>query len=329
MYDSKPIESVTSAVESPAEDRPHQRHGSLNRVPNGREDVFADKSIDRISKRSLMKFLKFVADFENDPEAWQTSESTPFSEFVHAQFGLSPALCAPLLAISMSPEMPKETTTAYALPSIARHLRSIGVFGPGFGAVVPKWGGAAEIAQVACRAGAVGGGVYVLGRGIEEITSRSDKTLDDESKELLHVKLQDGETVKTRWVAGSPNNVRLPDRLQKSLPSNESLPNRSILKSISIVSSPLTSLFPTTAEGAPPPAGAVMIFPSGSLTASHTGATAVEHPPVHVILHSSDTGECPVGQGTHSSVWSFPRCLSHAYMMIEFVNTYLHCLHLH
>ena len=41
------------------------------------------------------------------------------------------------------------------------------MFDPGFGSVISKWSGLVEIAQVACRAGAVGGGVYVLNKGFE------------------------------------------------------------------------------------------------------------------------------------------------------------------
>ncbi|KAI9828321.1 MAG: Rab proteins geranylgeranyltransferase component A [Thelocarpon impressellum] len=256
---------------------------SLRRVPSGREDVFMDKTIDRKSKRSLMRFLKFVGDYEEHPVLWQDSADVAFPDFLVSSFALPEALHAPLLAISMSPDDPRNTTTAFALAKIARHLRSIGVFGPGFGAVIPKWGGGAEIAQVACRAGAVGGGVYVLGRGIEELSPAED----DEEK-VMEARLQDGEKVKARWIAGSCYDLPSePESPRLSAPAD----GRPFLKSISIVSSPLASLLPTTAEGAPPPAGAVVVVPTGSLPVPEGIA-----PPIYITVHSSDTGECPVGQ---------------------------------
>ena len=151
------------------------RGGSLHKIPGGREDVFADKSIDLRSARSLMKFLKLAADAELHPEILSEWGSKPFPDFLSSQFKIAPELQSPLLALTLSSDIPMETTTAFALPRIHRHLTSIGMFGPGFGAVIPKWGGLAEVAQVACRAGAVGGGVYVLKRGIKSI-GKAEKT---------------------------------------------------------------------------------------------------------------------------------------------------------
>jgi RAB protein geranylgeranyltransferase component A len=48
--------------------------------------------------------------------------------------------------------------------------------------MVPKWGSSAKISQVACRAGAVGGGVYVLGVGAGTL-----ETITEDSEELKQV----------------------------------------------------------------------------------------------------------------------------------------------
>ncbi len=264
-----------------------QEQGTLKRVPNGREDVFADKSIDLKAKRSLMKFLRFVGDFERQHGVWEEWAEKPFPDFLRAQFDLPWELHVPVLALTLSPRSPNKTLTSFALPRIKRHLSSIGVFGPGFAAVTPKWGGGAEIAQVACRACAVGGGVYVLGRTVESISSANDLPLDHVDSHL-RILLQGEETVDATWVVGSHDD----------LPKSRSAHNHdSATRSITIVSSPLAPLFPVTAEGAPSPGGAVVVFPTGSL--SHKVKIGEEVTPVYIIVHSSETGECPDGQCKH------------------------------
>lgn len=339
------------------------------RVPNGREDIFADPSLTLKMKGQLMKFLRFVAAFEEKPETWQPHRDTPFAKFLSEQFGL-PAVDT-LMALCLSLEVPEKTTTEFALPRIARHLRSIGVFGPGFGAVIPKWGGLSEVVQVACRACAVTGGTYVLGQGIssiepaqseeddvEEIPRETEKpdvsqdihnmitegegfvdtdadaldelesgikkqSLDDllasmgysvagveeekpapaaetpvekqsaavssEKKSLYTVQLSNGESVCAPFIVGCS------DDLPGSLPSatiGTKVPGaqpEAASRSVTIISSPMQHLFVTVAEGGVSPAGAVVVFPAGSLSSA-------AHPPVQIMVHSSDTGECPQGQ---------------------------------
>ncbi|KAJ8117326.1 hypothetical protein OPT61_g1448 [Boeremia exigua] len=245
----------------------------LLKVPNGREDVFQDHQLDFKAKRALMKFLRFITDYEEQTEVWDDHRLLPFPDFLSTQFKIPASLQGPLLALALSPSPSSHTTTDYALPRIARHLRSIGVFGPGFGAVIPKWGGLAEISQVSCRACAVGGGVYVLGKGL---TRNTDAATTPDGDVKLHLK--DGEVVTAKWVVGG------------SLPTDQ---QHAYCRSTTIVASPLAKLFPPIAEEAPAPASAVVVFPSGSLSLDDTDT---ELPPVHVFIHSSDTGECPSGQ---------------------------------
>jgi RAB protein geranylgeranyltransferase component A len=257
-------------------------HGTLLKVPSGREDVFQDQAIDFKAKRALMKFLRFIQEYEEQPEVWEEHRDMPFPAFLSSQFKVPVVLHAPLLALTLSTASADQTTTGYALPRIARHLRSIGVYGPGFGAVLPKWGGMSEIVQVACRSCAVGGGVYVLGKGVSDLAHQDTTSPAADGRTTLHLK--DGEAVTTQWV------VRQEVQAEQG---------RKCCRSITIVSSPLEPLFPTLAEGAPSPASSVVVFPSGSL--SLDGHTDMDLPPVHVFVHSSDTGECPVGQSKYTS----------------------------
>ena len=249
-----------------------------------------------------MKFLRFAGDFERQHDVWEEWADKPFPDFLRAHFDLAKELHLPVLALTLSPWAPSQTPTSFALPRIKRHLSSIGVFGPGFAAVIPKWGGGAEIAQVACRACAVGGGVYVLGRAVESISS-SDDLPADKIGSHLSISLQGGETVDATWVIGSHDD----------LPKSQPFPKPdSAARSITIVSSPLTPLFPVTAEGAPSPGGAVVVFPTGSLSQKVNASGEVA--PVYIIVHSGETGECPDGQCKHPK--SIFTCLY--FMMTQF-----------
>ena len=117
-------------------------------MPNGREDVFQDHDLDFKAKRALMKFLRFISEYEEQIEVWEEHRQRPFSDFLTEQFKVPASLQGPLLALTLSPAGPDRTTTEYALPRIARHLRSIGVL-----ALEPSSrNGAACLKSVRCRA---------------------------------------------------------------------------------------------------------------------------------------------------------------------------------
>jgi RAB protein geranylgeranyltransferase component A len=290
-------------VETPTEQSDLDSQTRLTRVPGGREDVFQDGTLNLKAKRSLMKFLRFVIGYEEQTEVWEADRSQILSVFLEQKFSLPPSSHAPILALSMSAQSSQSTTVEYALPRISRHLKSIGVFGPGFPAVLPKWGGLAEISQVACRAGAVGGGVYVLGKGVTKVQSGSESKLE--------IHLDDAEKVSSQWLVGT--SLELPS-VTRANPSNQIITSRTI----SVISSPLKLLFPATSEGGVTPAGAVIITPGNGDS----------EPPVYIFAHSSDSGECPSGQSTYYLPLNSGL---HLYTCDEMMNqqktnTYLHCL---
>lgn len=275
---------------------------SLLRVPSSQEDVFATEGLDIMARRKLMKFLRFITNLDNQRDMWQSFESMPFTEFLESKFGLPAPLQQPLLALTMSHQPASKTETRSALQAIGRHLSSIGVFGRGFSAVIPKWGGLSEIAQVGCRAGAVGGAVYVLGKGV---AADGVSALPEEPDGLSRFKIQleGGEWVTTNWVVGGEEDLTPLDfPLSTPEKENDAHERFPLSCSVSIVSSTLESLFPLISDGSPPPAASVVFFPSGSLQLPLEGPTAEPHPPVYIHVHSSDTGECPAGQ----SMFPFP-----------------------
>lgn len=255
---------------------------NLYRVPSSREDIFADDLISVKSKRTLMKFLRHIGKprQDGDSQTEQDDMSVAFPDYLSSKFQVPAELHDPLLSLSLSQASPQQTSAEYAVSRIQRHLASIGVFGPGFGGLLAKYGSSSELAQVGCRALAVGGGVYVLNSSIESIT---DSTDSDSEGTRMELKLSSGESIRAKTVVGS--HWDLPGQALVTQPSY----NRAV-RSINVISSPLDSLFPVTAEGGPIPAGAVVVFPGSIL------GQAEDSPPVYLMVHSSETGECPPGQ---------------------------------
>ena len=265
----------------------------LYRVPGSREDVFADDIISVKSKRTLMRFLRHIGkpSSDSDSEAEEEDLDISLPEYLASNFQVPAELHEPLLSLSLSQASPGQTSAEYAVPRIKRHLASIGVFGPGFGSLLTKWGGGSEISQVGCRALAVGGGVYMLNARVESISNHQSE--DGDMRVQLH--LSNDETINTKLLVGS----------NWDLPGQERPACDKVARSITIVSSALESLFPVTAEGGPVPAGAVVVFPGSSFDQSD------DLPPVYLLVHSSETGECPSGQCEYSLFISPQSLMAH------------------
>jgi Rab proteins geranylgeranyltransferase component A len=271
-----------------------QSNGYLHKIPSTREDVFSDDTLSPRDKRSLMKFLRYVIS-DPAPEA-QPNQDATLSLTLTTQYVITASLHRPLLALSLSYHSAGAVKTRTAVPRIRRHMRSIGAFGPGFGAVMPKYGGGAEIAQVACRASAVGGAVYVLGRGLHQIIDPIERSAvgESSSEELLRLELSDGEEIKTRFVTGG-----IPDlspEVMKRPASDSDSDLTTTTHSISIVSSPLEQLFPPTSESGPVPAGAIVVCGGDGDEPTSLQASTSEMGPIYLVVHSSESGECPAGQ---------------------------------
>lgn len=281
-----------------------QNDGMLQKIPSTREDVFADNTLTPRGKRSLMQFLRSVV-IEPASESAMTQD-IPLSSTLHS---VVPTLHQPLLALSLSYDSAGAVRTRSAVSRIRRHITSIGAFGPGFGAVMPKYGGGAEIAQVACRASAVGGAVYVLGRGLKKITQKSTD-VEESLGDVVHLELSDGEGIQARLVTGCAEDF--PVEMSQGPVTSSSFELVKTVHSISVVSSPLEHLFPPTSESGPVPAGAVVVYGGvDDHTPSSPDGPVSRNAPVYMVVHSADSGECPPGQCKrnflHScSIWLTP-----------------------
>ncbi|KAK5991108.1 Rab proteins geranylgeranyltransferase component A [Cladobotryum mycophilum] len=266
---------------------------ALSRIPSTREDIFSNTAIPAKSKRSLMKFLKFVLEYtsESHTEVWKPHADEPLSGFLATAFKLDAALQAYIVTLTLS--LDGKITVQAGLASIHRHLTSMGVFGAGFAAVYPKWGGLSEVAQVGCRASAVGGAVYMLGVGIKGV----QKSLPtEENKEGgLDVALANDVTVKSRRLIQASTGAAA-DSLRVS-------------RLTAVVNSNLLPLFETVVEGAPTPSVTVIAFPAGSALGEDGSSSDF---PIYAMAHSSDAGECPSGQSViYLSTVSSPNSQDH------------------
>jgi Rab proteins geranylgeranyltransferase component A len=251
-------------------------HPTLTRIPSTREDVFSTTAIPARAKRQLMKFLKFVLDYEAEQnvEIWHAKSDDFLVDFLRAHFGLEEELRMYILALTLT--LDNKVTVKDGLAIIHRHLTSMGVFGPGFAAVYPKWGGLGEVAQVACRAGAVGGAVYMLGTGVDGVVRASGQ--DDK----MQIRLSNEMTVKAKMLVRSVD--------------GPSTPGPRLARLVAVMASSSPALFVTTMEGAPTPAVAVVAISADYFT-SQFGQQAAY--PVYAMAHSSETGECAKGQSKY------------------------------
>ncbi|KAM3523097.1 hypothetical protein NHJ13051_005277 [Beauveria bassiana] len=246
---------------------------TLNRIPSTREDVFSSTAIPVRAKRSLMKFLKFVLDFESEPQAevWRPHADKPLAEFLGSEFKLDPTLQSYIITLTLS--LDGNITVEDGLVAISRHLSSMGVFGIGFAAVYPKWGGLSEVCQVGCRAAAVGGAVYMLGTSITNVAKRADETT------RLDISLSNGMAVKAKTLF----------RSSQTVPED----GVCLTRITAVIGAALPRLFEAVMEGSPTPSAIVVAFPTGSV--SDDSGHTLEYP-IYAMVHSSDTGECPAGQ---------------------------------
>ncbi|KAK9470628.1 GDP dissociation inhibitor-domain-containing protein [Dipodascopsis tothii] len=154
---------------------------SFEKVPGTKEDIFTSQTLTLLTKRSLMRFIKFVAEYETSPAVWTPYRARSISTFLAEKFRLEPPQIVELvhsIGLCVSPDVPTED----ALAKIKRYLVSMQVFG-NFPAVYSMYGTAGELAQGFCRSSAVAGSTYRLGTAVTAFDAASGvATLDTGEK---------------------------------------------------------------------------------------------------------------------------------------------------
>lgn len=252
-------------------------NGKLQKIPSNREDVFADETLSARDKRRLMGILRYV--MEEREETASESGDANLAERLQGQFKIPASLQPPIQALTLGTDTIARINFDLAMSRLKRHLISMGYFGPGLAAVMAKYGGNAEIAQVACRAGAVSGFVYLLGQAL------ISATLPAGTEAIMQVELSDGTKVKTKHLVGMQHDLPPNLPVQPKTKISET-PWQKVAHRISIISKPLQQLFVSASENGPVPAVSIALVNGG----------VASQAPVYLQVHSADTGECPQGQ---------------------------------
>jgi RAB protein geranylgeranyltransferase component A len=138
---------------------------NFEKMSNSKQDIFTNQELSLITKRSLMKFIKFVLEYENNASVWADYKKSSIELFLVEKFKLEkPQISELIFAIGLcnTPEIP----TPEALARIKRYLVSFDVYG-NFPVMYSKYGGAGEISQGFCRSAAVAGTTYKLNTNLE------------------------------------------------------------------------------------------------------------------------------------------------------------------
>ncbi|KAG2734126.1 hypothetical protein G9P44_002132 [Scheffersomyces stipitis] len=241
-----------------------------------KEDIFTDKSLSLITKRNLMKFLKFILTDNKDPvkkKILVDNGKVKVQDFLVKQFNLElPQINELVYSIGLC--INEGTETREAMAKIKRFLVSFDVYGS-FPVMVSKYGGPGEISQGFCRSAAVAGTTYKLNTSLVDYDPRSKIA-----------KFNDGSHVKI-----NEKLVISPTQVPKFLQSNynevtENLKQFSITRLITVVRRDCKEWM------AEQDSSAIVVFPPHSLPTNNEQS-------VQVIIQNGNTGVCPEGQ----SIW--------------------------
>ena len=168
---------------------------NFEKLSNSKEEIFLNQSLSLKIKRNLMKFIKFVIDWENEKEIWEPYKNASINEFLTQKFKLEDAQTNEII-FSLGLCTSSQLRTPEALQRIKRYLISFDVYGS-FPVLYSKYGGPGEISQGFCRSAAVAGTTYKL---------ETEITNYDLSRNL--VKLSDNSTIKVNEkIVISPSQV--------------------------------------------------------------------------------------------------------------------------
>ncbi|CAN6668350.1 rab proteins geranylgeranyltransferase component A [Trichomonascus vanleenenianus] len=246
---------------------------SFEKVAGSKEEIFTDQSLTLLTKRSLMRFMKFTLEWESQPEVWQPYANEPIGRFLSEQFKLGDQQVAEIvLSIGLCKSL--EVPTVKALRRIGRYLTSLDVYGS-FPTLYSMYGSASEISQGFCRSAAVAGATYKLSSRL--------MSYSEEDKIAL---FEDGSRVRysEKLIISPSNNPRLIDH--SHVPRDKIPPQRQVTRMVAIVAKDCKEWFAENESAA------VVIFPPGTLSTNNRFV-------VQAIIMGFGSGQCPEGQ----AVW--------------------------
>lgn len=144
---------------------------SFEKVPGSKEDIFTDQTLSLLTKRSLMRFMKFVLEWEHQHDVWGSYAHRSVVDFLQEKFKLEVQQINELV-YSIGLCMHPDTPTPRGLSRIKRYLVSLDVYG-NFPALFSMYGSAGELAQGFCRSAAVAGATYKLNTAVVDFDTGS------------------------------------------------------------------------------------------------------------------------------------------------------------
>ncbi|SCU98212.1 LAMI_0F13564g1_1 [Lachancea mirantina] len=156
---------------------------SFEKLTNTKQEIFTNPSLPLMIKRNLMKFIKFVLEWENQPEVWTDYADKPVATFLHEKFKLErPQVFELIFSIGLCYNI--DVKTPAALQRIRRFLMSFDVYGP-FPVLYSKFGGPGELSQGFCRSAAVAGATYKLNSKLVSFDPTSKTALFSDGSKVL------------------------------------------------------------------------------------------------------------------------------------------------
>lgn len=202
--------------------------GELDIVPGSRADIFTKKNVSIVEKRLLMKFMTSCIEFDKQTDKNVTSDFKDFpkdGKFIDLlkQQRLTDNLIHYILHSMCMGNC--ETTFIEGIERIKTYLTSIGRYG-NTPFLFPMYG-CGEIPQCFCRLCAVFGGIYCLGKPIDDV-----KVIESNEEQVVSMKFGEQNITAKKLVHGLGSNVT------KSV-----LPHEYISRGVIITSSPIGGSF--------------------------------------------------------------------------------------
>ncbi|CAX43205.1 Rab escort protein, putative [Candida dubliniensis CD36] len=251
-----------------------------------KQDIFIDKSLSLLTKRYLMKFLKFLlldseldykqrikpycrggnggGDNDND------TNDCSIQDFLRQEFKLQdPQINELVYSIGLSYK--EQTSTKQALIRMKRFLSSFDIYGK-FPCMISKFGGPGELSQGFCRSAAVAGTTYKLNTNLIDFDPISKIAHFDDG---CHIKINEKIII-------SP--TQLPKFLQSSYNKViENLQPYYITRLVTVVRRDCKEWMSGNESSA------IVVFPPHSLPTDNQYS-------VQVIIQNGKSGVCPDGQ---------------------------------
>lgn len=266
---------------------------SFEKVPGSKEDIFTDQSLSLLTKRSLMRFMKFVLEWENSEDIWGEYASRSLIDFLTDKFKLADQQINELVYSIGLCSSDADILTPHGLGRIKRYLVSLDVYG-NFPALFSMYGSAGELAQGFCRSAAVAGATYKLSTSVVEFDEDSKVAiLSDGSKVRVSEKfIRPPPPVPPVPTSSSTSASEMSGAAQQLTPTQKSPQSPSpqqpltMTRMVTVVAKDCKEWFAENESAA------VVVFPPGTLKSNNKHS-------VQAIVLGSGSGQCPDGQ----AVW--------------------------